>query len=515
MSVEGTRNVDLSSLDTTRKPNYGRNKQLGAKLKRYGRERKEALEAARRTDILLQEEPGFLEPENEMEKTYEITQKDLRENVDIGTAAKGFELKLKDYGPYSIDYSRNGRELLIVGKKGHVASIDWKKGQLNTELHLNETCHAIKALHNDQFFAVAQKKYTFIYDKLGTEIHRMKQHIEATSLEFLPYHFLLVTAGQTGVIKYQDVSTGTLVAELKTKMGPTLSMTQNPWNAVINCGHSNGAVTLWSPSMPTPLVKIQASIAPVRALAVNREGNYMAVASSDRTVKIWDIRTYKEVDTYITPIPATSLDISDTGLLSVGWGPHTTVWKNIFKKRQDHPYMTHQIRGSRVQSTKFVPFEDILGVGHASGFSSLIIPGAGEANFDAWEINPYESAQQRQQNEVRALINKLQPEMITLDPNVIGTVDTAVKQKSMLPDDDEEKDAEDKEPGDEEPKLDRYVPDKKGKQTALQRHMRKKTQNDLEERRLRTERNLKREQEINGRRDHGEELQNPALDRFK
>ena len=117
-----------------------------------------------------------------------------------------------------------------------------------------------------------------------------------------------------------------------------------------------------------------------------------AVSGADKTLKIWDLRKFKELDHYFTPTPASSLDISDTGLLSIGWGPHVTVWKDVFKSKQSDPYMTHLIPGSKTEKVKFVPFEDILGVGHQNGFSSLIIPGSGEANFDALELNPYETA---------------------------------------------------------------------------------------------------------------------------
>jgi U3 small nucleolar RNA-associated protein 7 len=48
-------------------------------------------------------------------------------------------------------------------------------------------------LHDQSHFAVAQKKYVFIYDKDGVELHRLKSHIEPTRLEFLPYHWLLAS----------------------------------------------------------------------------------------------------------------------------------------------------------------------------------------------------------------------------------------------------------------------------------------------------------------------------------
>ena len=67
--------------------------------------------------MLLQEEQGFLEAENDMEKTFKFKQDEIVEAVDVSTANKKFELKLTEFGPYTIDYSRNGRDLLLGGKK--------------------------------------------------------------------------------------------------------------------------------------------------------------------------------------------------------------------------------------------------------------------------------------------------------------------------------------------------------------------------------------------------------------
>lgn len=341
---------------------------------------------------------------------------------------QGFELKLPLLGPYTADYTRNGRYLLLGGLKGHIAAFDWRDGKLATELHLNETIRDVKWLHNEQFFAVAQKKYTYIYDYAGVEIHCLKSHIEVTNMEFLPYHFLLATVGTAGFLKYQDTSTGTLVAEHRTKMGAPSSMTMNAYNAIIHVGHANGTVTLWSPNMSTPLVKMLTNRGPVRALAVDRGGNYMATAGADARMNIFDIRTFKEVHSYFTPTPASTLHISDTGLLGVGWGPHVTVWKDALKTKQNSPYLTHLQEASAINSIRFCPYDDILGVGHAGGFSSLIVPGSGEPNFDALEANPYETKKQRREAEVKALLNKLQPEMIALDPNFVGQIDQASKE---------------------------------------------------------------------------------------
>ena len=57
-----------------------------------------------------------------------MTQTQIKKSVDVESAEKAFELNLPQFGPYTIDYTRNGRFVALGGRKGHVAAIDWQVG---------------------------------------------------------------------------------------------------------------------------------------------------------------------------------------------------------------------------------------------------------------------------------------------------------------------------------------------------------------------------------------------------
>merc|ERR1719378_772436 len=115
-------------------------------------------------------------------------------------------------------------------------------------------------------------------------------------------------------------------------------------------------------------------------------------------------------------------------MLAAAFGSQVYVFKDALTEKQSMPYMKHVIPGSDISSIEFCPYQDVLGVGHAKGFSSLIIPGAGEANFDALESNPFQTKKQRQEHEVKMLLEKIQPEMITLNPEDIREIKSAPKK---------------------------------------------------------------------------------------
>lgn len=203
----------------------------------------------------------------------------------------------------------------------------------------------------------------------------------------------------------------------------------------------------------------------------------------------------------------------DTDRFDQGWGTNTTIWKGLFSKNRpvqekvQSPYLTWGAEGKRVERVRWCPFEDVLGIGHDQGFSSILVPGAGEANFDALEVNPYETAKQRQEAEVKGLLNKLSPEMIALDPNFIGDLDLRSEKQRHA-----ERDL-DAPPENIEEQIRNKA---RGRNAALKKYLRKqRKKNIIDEKRLRVDEVWNELQERN-KKAHAEESEalGPALARF-
>ncbi|CAD7926569.1 unnamed protein product [Amoebophrya sp. A120] len=436
---------------------------LSRKLKRTIRvESKAETELEKRDAVLRQENAGGLmeaDPEVFGEKTLKVRQDEILDSVDIGTQAKAIDLALP-FGDYSVSYTPSGRHMVLAGSKGHVSLLDTQSLSTACELKLKESVRCAQSFHNDNLFAVSQKKCCFVYDRNGMEIHKMKEHSLVHQMEFLRYHFLLVTGSEFGDIRYHDIATGQGVAHLRTKKGPVKCLRQNKQTAVMHCGQANGVVSLWTPTIKEPCMKILAHKGPVDHLDFYRD-HYMVSSGGDGRWKIFDLRKPAEpvLSQSYYGCPVTSIDVSQTGLLAFGMNKKVQVfdskiWNSApemlttagtnkvqqpMKKlnqvqrakraeqqanlpaltatrRAAEPYMQQTFPGKFVQCVRFQPFQDVLSVGTSAGLSQLLVPGAGHAFFDSYGANPYETKTQKREREVHMLLDKVPHDMIVFNP---------------------------------------------------------------------------------------------------
>lgn len=399
--------------------------------------KKSANAAAKAEKWLMQTDGGRLEPDG-LEKTWRIDQQSIAKEVDVASRKNQFDLVLPDLGPYTLDYTSSGRYMVTTGRKGHMAIIDLHTMKPIRDMQVRETVRDVVFLHNEEFFAAAQKKYTYIYNRAGTELHCLKEHGSVLKLQFLKNHFLLASIDKFGHLHYQDITTGQMIGNYRSGLGRSDVLQVNPYNSVLTSGHSGGTVSMWKPTSAAPLVKMLCHHGPVTAVAFHPNGHLMATAGMDKKLKIWDLRKYEVLQTL--PGHAKSLDFSQKGLLARSTGSLVQVLAT--SDSQDYSrYMVHTVaKGYQIHKVLFRPYEDVLGLGHSMGLSSVLIPGSGEPNFDSWVANPYETSKQRREKEVRLLLDKLPPESIMLDPTQIGNLkNTKKKEKPTKQEIEEEK----------------------------------------------------------------------------
>ncbi|XP_068154625.1 WD repeat-containing protein 46 [Drosophila tropicalis] len=394
-----------------------------------------ATEQAARTELLLTETAGQLEADEE-ETTASYRQSEIVANVDLQSAAKHFQLQL-DFGPYTMSYTKNGRHLLLGGRRGHVAAFDWVTKKLHCEFNVMESISDVQWLHLPTMYAVAQKSWVYFYDHKGTELHCVKRLNNVNRLDFLPYHFLLAAANRTGYLSWLDVSLGELVGNFYTGLGDIRLMKHNPSNGVVCVGGGKGVVSMWSPKVREPLIKLLTHGTAMTALTVDPKGRHLVTAGLDRTVKVWDLRMLNDqpLALFHLRLPANQLDISQRGMLALSQGTYLEAYTDILSgggtgDPTKLPYLRQRC-DAFVHGLHYCPYEDVLGVSTAKGFVSLLIPGSGEPNFDALEDNPYETRKQRREHEVHALLEKIPAELITMDPQEIIGVDAPTLQEKI------------------------------------------------------------------------------------
>ena len=360
-------------------------------------------------------EEGGIVVDDEGEESTLVSQSTLLKAVDIGTRKKLFDFELKG-GPFVMKPTRNGRHVVIGGKGGQLSVVDRTTMNPLCDITVNESVLDATFLHNYTMFAAAQRKCTYIYDSIsGAEVHCLKDQDRVTHLDYLPFHFLLVSWAENGIIRYLDTSTGQAVAKHFSKMGPCQSLRQNMATSVVHVGHSDGCVSLWTPSIAEPVMKIRAHFGPVSALACQDQMN-LITAGGEGKWKIWDLRKAdKPVTAYsYVGAPPTSIDVSQSGMIAIGNGVRVRVYPSeAFRQKVNAPYLTHRVADG-VNTVRFCPFEDLLLLGKNTGVASILIPGSGKGDFDSYANNPFETRNQRREGEVRALMDKLRPDMITL-----------------------------------------------------------------------------------------------------
>jgi U3 small nucleolar RNA-associated protein 7 len=128
--------------ETARKYNHIANKKLRTTLQRQSANTERGKALLRDAELLLPNSAGKMEMEEDMDRSWRISQDEIVDSIGI-EAARGRKEFILDGGPYRARYTRNGRHMAVVGQKGHIATFDWQTGTMLSELQLQESCRDI------------------------------------------------------------------------------------------------------------------------------------------------------------------------------------------------------------------------------------------------------------------------------------------------------------------------------------------------------------------------------------
>jgi U3 small nucleolar RNA-associated protein 7 len=168
------------------------------------------------------------------------------------------------------------------------------------------------------------------------------------------------------------------------------------------CFYKKGVVTLWSPNVQEPLVKMLCHRSAIKSLAINQTGNYMITSGLDHLLNVWDLRTYKQLKSIKLPSGASSLAFSQKNLIAASLRDEIVVFKHnllettrekhkkdesdeilIESLNENEVYLKHRLNSASIQNLQFCPYEDVLGIGHSNGISSILVPG----KYNSFNLN--------------------------------------------------------------------------------------------------------------------------------
>ena len=354
-----------------------------------------------------------------------VTQRDIVQAVDLQTQRKKFNLVLDKLGPYKISFSQNGSHLALGGLRGHFATVSWKDCSLVGETQLKDKINDITFLIDHSMIAVAQKRFVYMYTKEGVEMHILSKMANMDKLTYLPKHMLLAaTSSVYSTMQYIDVSTGEEIGQKPPAVmkDPTSCIKHNPATGVVTTCDMRGVIKFWSPTVVDPLMQLKGHRGPIIDLAFHDSGRFFVTLGGDHKLKIWDCRTMRALEEFAVTYCFDTVDVSSSGLVALGGGTNVQIWKDMFTAaKPSAPLLKFGLGyGNIAHHIKFCPFEDVLGVGHSRGFSSLLVPGSGEANPDIYFANPYETERHRKDRVVTNLLDKLPPDTISMDLQIAG-----------------------------------------------------------------------------------------------
>lgn len=149
----------------------------------------------------------------------------------------------------------------------------------------------------------------------------------ATRVFYAPDKTEVYTATPEGRVSIYNANTGTVQNSFQSIDNFNDLVGFDPEDGWLAFGNLNGEVKVWDPLERQSLVTFKAHNLQITALAFSQDGERLATAGDEGTVKVWDWRNRALIQTFTDDRPAYALRFSPDGAqLAVGKREHLRLW---------------------------------------------------------------------------------------------------------------------------------------------------------------------------------------------
>ncbi|WKX95761.1 hypothetical protein Q1695_012314 [Nippostrongylus brasiliensis] len=271
---------------------------------------------------------------------------------------------------YSLCWTPEGKRLITGASTGEFTL--WNGTAFNFETILQAHDSAIRAMtwsHNEQWLVSADHEGFIKYWQPNmNNVHMYQAHKDepVRGLSFAPTDVKLASASDDGTVRIWDFARCVEERAMRGHGSEVRCVAWHPFKGMIVTGSrdSQQPVKLWDPRTGDCLTTLQDHKSSVMAVDWNKNGNWLLTAGRDHLVKLYDLRSMKEMYSYKghkKEVTSIAWHPIHEGLFVSGGGDGSIVYW-LVENEKEVAFLEHA-HDQAVWAMKFHPMGHILATG--------------------------------------------------------------------------------------------------------------------------------------------------------
>jgi WD40 repeat protein/energy-coupling factor transporter ATP-binding protein EcfA2 len=212
-------------------------------------------------------------------------------------------IKNPNYQYYTIDVSTNGKILVAAGlnvlsEKQNYVEVYNLTNMVENPKKVEGYSYAIENIcitpNSDGFFARDNSGRSIKFSDLKTAREVIQPPVKINSIALSPDGTILAGAGENGTLYLWDIKNNYAVKEVPRLGNPLTSVEFGPEGRRIITGDNVGIVKIYDNQAGLIIRTLSGHTSGIEQIRFNHGGTFMATASKDKTVRLWNMSNLKE-----------------------------------------------------------------------------------------------------------------------------------------------------------------------------------------------------------------------------